>query len=105
MEPLGHSAHRAVDAYEYIANHHSYKRDEHPTVKISYNLSPLQVGRLQPGVSAVCQTAAVCQKQILGTAAGATLASTAAKRLPAGSGDGGQRSIHAVNSHVLSMAK
>jgi hypothetical protein len=31
------------DAYEYLANHHSYKRDEHPTVKITYNLSPLQV--------------------------------------------------------------
>lgn len=33
------------DAYEYLANHHSYKRDEHPTVKITYNLSPLQVRR------------------------------------------------------------
>jgi hypothetical protein len=47
VEPIGHSGrHTGVhyDAYEYLANHHSYKRDEHPTVKITYNLSPLQVG-------------------------------------------------------------
>lgn len=44
VEPLGHKNHHVqYDAYEYLANHHSYKRDEHPTVKITYNLSPLQV--------------------------------------------------------------
>lgn len=45
VEPLGgkHPGSH-YDAYEYLANHHSYKRDEHPTVKITYNLSPLQVG-------------------------------------------------------------
>lgn len=45
VEPLN-GRHPGVhyDAYEYLANHHSYKRDEHPTVKITYNLSPLQVG-------------------------------------------------------------
>lgn len=44
VEPLN-GRHPGVhyDAYEYLANHHSYKRDEHPTVKITYNLSPLQV--------------------------------------------------------------
>jgi hypothetical protein len=47
VEPIGHSGRNPgvhYDAYEYLANHHSYKRDEHPTVKITYNLSPLQVG-------------------------------------------------------------
>jgi hypothetical protein len=44
VEPLGGKhAGTHYDAYEYLANHHSYKRDEHPTVKITYNLSPLQV--------------------------------------------------------------
>lgn len=43
VQPLGHNMQHAIDAYEYIAHHHSYKRDEHPVVKISYNLSPLQV--------------------------------------------------------------
>lgn len=49
VEPLGgpHRPGVQYDAYEYLANHHSYKRDEHPTVKITYNLSPLQVGALQ----------------------------------------------------------
>lgn len=44
VEPLN-GRHPGVhyDAYEYLANHHSYKRDEHPTVKFTYNLSPLQV--------------------------------------------------------------
>lgn len=44
VEPLN-GRHPGVhyDAYEYLANHHSYKRDEHPTVKMTYNLSPLQV--------------------------------------------------------------
>jgi len=59
VEPLGgpHRPGVQYDAYEYLANHHSYKRDEHPTVKITYNLSPLQVGVSQGLHSAVWRCA------------------------------------------------
>jgi hypothetical protein len=59
VQPLGHKAQRQVDAYEYIANHHAYQGAEHPMVKISFSMSPLQVRRgVLRRVAACCGVAA-----------------------------------------------
>jgi hypothetical protein len=46
IEPRGGRRGSAYDAYEYIANSHTYLSDNQPTAKFSYKLSAVQVGRV-----------------------------------------------------------
>lgn len=53
IEPRGGGKARSYDAFEYIAHSHTYMSDNQPTAKVTYDLSPIQVGDCVEGLTDV----------------------------------------------------